>query len=137
MTLSNLYRAIESLVIVPKPFVVRSVSRLVNVEQGYNQPWPSCSSRPTRLVAWMYSALCLWLAKRDHQPSRWMSRPTQIIFVAIATIDMLRIIELALEPPPRISHFVCSSRDVSSTTSENVVRSLKGPGCSPIRFRAP
>ena len=42
-------------------------------------------SRPTRLVAWMYSALVLGWPKTTISPSRVMSRPTEIMFVARAT----------------------------------------------------
>ena len=47
-------------------------------------PAPS-SSRPTRLVAWMYSALVFGCPSTTIRPSRVMSRPTEIMFVAIAT----------------------------------------------------
>ena len=41
--------------------------------------------RPTRLVAWMYSALVLGWPVTSMSPNRWMSTPTEIILVAKIT----------------------------------------------------
>ena len=77
--------AVERLVIGRESLVVRAVARLVDVQDrhapGPAAPW----SRPTRLVAWMYSALVFGCPKTTIRPSRVMSRPTEIMFVAMAT----------------------------------------------------
>ena len=52
---------------VGEPLVVRAVARLVQVEQRRPRGRACSASRPTRLVAWMYSAARLRLALHDHQ----------------------------------------------------------------------
>src|SRR5437763_188689 len=47
-------------------------------------PGPRVSSRPTRLVAWMYSAAVFGWPSTPINPRRGISRPTEIMFVAIA-----------------------------------------------------
>ena len=46
---------------------------------------PRHRHRPTRLVAWMYSAAAFGCPRTTMRPSRVMSRPTEIMFVASAT----------------------------------------------------
>ena len=80
----GLHAAVERLVVGGEALVMRPVARLVDVQDGHDQA-RLFVSRPTRLVAWIYSALVLGWPKTTIRPSRVMSRPTEIMLVAIAT----------------------------------------------------
>ena len=91
--------------VVAEALVVGAVAGLVDVEQGDDEPGRS-SSRPTRLVAWMYSECVLGWPSTTIRPSRGMSRPTEIMLVAMAQSTRWRFVEGAFEAPPRLGHFV-------------------------------
>ena len=76
--------AVERLVEDREPLVVRAVAGRWTFRSVTTRPGRS-ASRPTRLVAWMYSALVFGWPRTTIRPSRVMSRPTEIMFVAMAT----------------------------------------------------
>ena len=74
------------------------------------------------------------------RPRRWMSRPTEIMFVAIAQSTRSSILKYGVSRRRRASATLSvETRDVSSSTSENVLRSRKRPSASasPTRLRCP
>ena len=75
-----------------EPLVVRAVARPVDVEDRDDQAG-LVGLASDRDVAWMYSEVILGWAKTAIRPSRGMSRPTEIMFVASATSTLLRLAE--------------------------------------------
>ena len=99
-------------------------------------------SRPTRLVAWMYSAAVLGWPTAVMSPSLWMSRPTEIMFVAIAQSTELPVgdglVRYGFPSRRRTSATLfVETLEASSTTSEMRERSLKRLVDSPNRFLIP
>ena len=67
-----------------------------------------------------------------------MSRPTEIMFVAIAQSTRCSILWNGASSRRRASATLSvETREVSSTTSEKFLRSWKRPRSSPIRLRPP
>ena len=54
----------------------------------------------------MYSAAVFGWPSTTIRPSRVMSRPTEIMLVAIAHVDPVRLVERRLEPPARLGDLV-------------------------------
>ena len=108
--------AVERLVEDLEPLEVRTVARPVDVEKRDDQARPF-GSRPTRLVAWMYSAQVLGWPSTTIRPSRVMSRPTEIMLVAIATSTRSFSWNRSASRRLASETWFVRTREVSSTTS--------------------
>ena len=81
------------------------------------------SERPTRLVAWMYSACIFGCPSTSISPRRGKSRPTEIMFVASAQSTRLsRSLNGHSSRRRATATLSVDTREVSSSTSENVDR---------------
>ncbi len=109
--------AVERLVEEAEALVVRAVARAVDVEDRDDQA-RLVRAATHALVAWMYSEVVFGWPNTAIRPSRGMSRPTEIMFVASATSTRSGFVGTA-----RFSASLASAtlsvlyREVSSRTS--------------------
>ncbi len=112
-----------------EPLVVRAVARLVDVEQRHDQPG-RVVGRPTRLVAWMYSAAVFGCPSTTIRPSRGMSRPDRDHVRRERAVDAVLSRRTSVPSRRRASATLSvGTREVSSTTSEKFLRSWNSPRC--------
>ncbi len=115
--------------VVPEALVVGAVPWLVNVEQRHDEPRRAIvaadSARRLNVLG-----RGLWLTETTINPSRRVSRPTEIILVAIAQSTRSCRLNFARGVGAASATLSVETREVSSTTSEKVRRSRNSPGSS-------
>ena len=127
--------AVEGLVVVAEALVVRAVARLVDVEERHHQARALvvAADAARRLDV---LGVRLRLAEHDHQPEPRDVEADRDHVRGDRAVDALLLVERrarAAAAPRRPCR--SDTREVSSTTSENVLRSWKSPRSSPIRLR--
>ena len=134
----DLDRAVERFVVVPEALVVRPVARPVHVVEHHDQPGAVVvASDPAGGLDVL--GVGLRLSVHQHQPEA-LNVQTHRDHVGRdgAVHPLLAVVKGRLQPAPCASATrSVLTREVSSTTSEKLMRSRNSPCASPSRLRLP